>query len=107
MNEQIIAVVYKIPKGKVCSYGVIADLAGFPGRARHVSKALRASEDQQLPWYRVLRSSGQIAFASGTEQARRQQQLLLAEGVLVTNNRVNLKDYLWHPSLGELMELQF
>jgi methylated-DNA-protein-cysteine methyltransferase-like protein len=93
--------VQQIPSGQVASYGQIADLAGLPGRARLVSKALRASP-QPLPWHRVLRSNGQIAFAAGSSGAIEQIQLLRAEGVLVTNMRVP-PQYVWQPDLLTLL----
>ena len=96
-----------VPPGKVASYGQIADLAGLPGRARLVGKALGGAE-QNVPWFRILRSNGQIAFPPGSEQAERQKGLLQEEGVVVTNNRVRLKDFQWQPDLAELLfKLEF
>jgi methylated-DNA-protein-cysteine methyltransferase-like protein len=97
-----------IPAGKVCSYGVIADLAGLPGRARLVGKVLQQSPHEMcVPWYRIIKSNGQIAFAAGSSQARTQQGLLCDEGVLVLNNRVNMKQFLWLPDFAELMQMEF
>lgn len=93
-----------IPAGKVASYGQIADLAGLPGRARLVGKSLGfAPKELQVPWYRVLRSNGQIAFPLGSEQAQQQTGLLQQENVAVINNRVNLKLFQWHPDLAEML----
>ncbi len=93
-----------IPKGKVASYGQIADLAGLPGRARLVGKALAlAPKEMQLPWYRVLRSSGQLAFEKGSENAEKQKGLLQQEEVVVLNNRVKLKQFGWQPDLAEML----
>ncbi len=93
--------VQQIPSGQVASYGQIADLAGLPGRARLVSKALRASP-MALPWHRVLRSNGQIAFAAGSAQAIEQIQLLASEGVPVQGTRVP-PQYSWRPDLATLL----
>lgn len=93
-----------IPEGKVCSYGVIADLAGLPGRARLVGKRMGfAPTSWNLPWQRVLRSSGQIAFPEGSDKANEQRELLQSEGVVVMKNRVSMKRYLWQPSLAEML----
>lgn len=101
--QRIWRTVLCIPAGKVASYGQIADLAGLPGRARLVGKALGyAPADMQLPWYRVLRSDRSLAFAAGSDSARQQRQLLLAEGVLIQRNRVD-KKHLWQPELAELL----
>lgn len=102
--EQIWHTVAVIPKGKVAAYGQIADLAGLPGRARFVSKALHlAPETKCLPWHRVLRTNGQLAFAADSHYACLQTKLLAAEGVPVIKNRVNLNIYGWQPELGELL----
>ena len=103
--QQICQTVKHIPRGTVASYGQIADLAGLPGRARMVSKALRAYQsDSPLPWHRVLRSSGQIAFPAGSEEADCQVGLLQEEGVPVFNYRVAMKDWQWRPDLMELLQ---
>ena len=97
-----------VPKGKVCSYGLIADLAGLPGRARMVGSVLRqAPADLQLPWHRILRSNGALAFAAGSEAAQRQTGLLQEEGVVVYRCRVDMKRYAWQPELSELMQMQY
>ena len=103
-SRQIWQTVSAIPAGKVASYGQIADLAGLPGRARLVGKALGQVPDSlKVPWYRVLRSNGQIAFPAGSEQAQLQQGLLQQENVAVFNNRVKLSEFQWHPELAELL----
>lgn len=93
-----------IPLGKVASYGQIADLAGLQRRARLVGKSLRfVPENMNLPWYRVLRSNGQIAFLLGSEQSQIQTHLLRDEGVIVYNNRVKLSLFQWQPNLPEIL----
>lgn len=80
-----------IPPGRVASYGAIAARAGLPGRARLVGRLLGEVPDgMTLPWFRVLRSSGQIAMAPGSRGFREQCRLLRAEGVEVKNGRVPL-----------------
>lgn len=97
-------VVSLIPPGKVASYGQVADLAGLPGRARMVGKALGAvPAGQSVPWFRVLRASGQIAFPAGSELALRQAHLLRDDGVEVRNNRVNMRLFGWQPGLDIML----
>src|SRR5690606_41209191 len=78
---RILASVRAIPRGEVAGYGEVARRAGLPGRARWVAKLLAGSDDPPLPWHRVLRSDGRIAFPPGsaawTEQGGRRR----AEGV--------------------------
>ena len=97
MNEvhaRVFAAIAAIPSGRVASYGAIAQRAGLPGRARLVGKLLGEVPDGLvLPWFRVLRSSGQIAFAPGSRSFREQSRLLRAEGVEVKNGRVPLSRF--------------
>ncbi len=93
-----------IPPGKVASYGQIADLAGLPGRARMVGRVLGLTPgNASIPWHRVLRASGELAFPAYAPDALRQSALLHAEGVEVKNNRVNLRRFRWQPDLAELL----
>jgi len=66
-----------------------------------------APDDMKVPWYRVIKSNGQIAFNAGSKQAQKQTGLLQEEGVIVFNNRVKMAQFCWAPDLGELMELEF
>lgn len=87
-----------IPRGRVSSYGEIAQRAGLSGRARLVGKVL-GDANVELPWHRVLRSSGQSAFPPGSRGFREQSQRLRTEGVVVVNGRVNLQIYGWQRDL--------
>jgi methylated-DNA-protein-cysteine methyltransferase-like protein len=97
MNHQharIYAAVAAIPRGRVASYGAIAARAGLPGRARLVGRLLGETPDGMvLPWYRVLRASGQIALPPGSRGFREQCRLLRAEGIEVRNGRVPLSRF--------------
>ena len=86
--ERILAAVHAIPRGQVAGYGEVARRAGLPGRARWVARLLAASEDPRLPWHRVLRSDGRIAFPPGSEAWLEQSGRLRAEGVEVVDGRV-------------------
>lgn len=87
MFAAIQAVVRKIPRGKVSSYGAVAQAAGFPGAARQVVWALRATRG--LPWHRVVAAGGRIALPgeSGFEQRMRLQQ----EGVTFRGLKVDMQ----------------
>ncbi|HET6843159.1 MAG TPA: MGMT family protein [Candidatus Angelobacter sp.] len=92
MYESIRAAIRKIPRGKVSSYGVIAQAAGFPGAARQVVWTLRQSHG--LPWHRVVAAGGRIALPgeAGFEQRFR----LEAEGIGFSGRRVRMKDFEFH-----------
>ncbi|KGM57567.1 cysteine methyltransferase [Lysobacter arseniciresistens ZS79] len=77
-----------IPPGRVAGYGEVARRAGLPGRARMVARLLSGNGDRDLPWHRVLRSDGRIAFPPDSPEFAEQSQRLRAEGVRVENGRV-------------------
>ena len=86
-TEAIVAAIRSIPPGKVASYAGIAELAGIPHGALQVARILHTcSEKYGLPWWRVVRASGEIALpgAGGLEQ----KKLLLNEGVVFKSSRV-------------------
>lgn len=100
--------VQTIPLGNVATYGQVADLAGLPGRARLVGKALgkiphAGWKNQHVPWFRVINSQGKISFQAGSEQFIKQRNLLLDEQVVVIGNKVKLAEFQWTPDLGELL----
>lgn len=83
-------IVMKIPKGKVATYGAVAEAAGFPGNARRVAWALR-NTDGMLPWFRVLGAGGKILLP---KQAGAEQRLRLeAEGIEFRRGRVVMEKY--------------
>lgn len=88
-QQRIIDAVRALPRGRVASYGQVAARAGLPGRARLVARVLRdAPAALALPWHRVLRSDGRIAFPPGSRGHAEQARRLRAEGVRVANGRV-------------------
>jgi len=100
--ERILAAVRAIPRGAVAGYGEVAARAGLPGRARMVARILSHNDDPRLPWHRVLRADGRIAFPEGSASYREQAQRLRAEGVEVRQGRVarrprTLDAALWGP----------
>jgi len=101
--EQVYAVVRQIPRGKVTSYGRIAQMLGRPRAARAVGYALNALKDKKnkpnyadIPWQRVVNSQGRISIVNREHGANQQANILRAEGVIVSDNlRINLDIYLW------------
>jgi methylated-DNA-protein-cysteine methyltransferase-like protein len=84
--ELVRALVCKIPPGRVATYGDIATAAGLSS-ARIVGWIMR-TDSADVPWHRVIRSSGRPA----PHLATRQLELLRAEGVLAVDGRVPLGD---------------
>jgi methylated-DNA-protein-cysteine methyltransferase-like protein len=89
-ETRILAAIRNVPAGCVASYGEIARRAGLPRRARLVARVLAHNQDPGLPWHRVLRSDGRIAFRPGSRGFREQGARLRREGVAVENGRVRL-----------------
>ncbi len=88
INRNIVNVIKRIPYGEVSSYGEVAAAAGLPGRARLVAKTLSDASELDLPWHRVLRASGHIAFPKDSEPFKEQTRRLQAEGVEVRQGMV-------------------
>jgi len=89
MDASILAMIRKIPRGKVSTYGAIARAAGHPGAARQVVGALRRSFD--LPWQRVLGAGGEIKLRG--DSAIEQRLRLESEGVTFRGRSVNMKEH--------------
>lgn len=93
-TKRIYEAVKTIPKGKVATYGQVAEMAGDRKMARAVGNALHKNPDpENIPCFRVVNSkgecSGSFAFGGLNEQAKR----LIADGVEVVDNRVDLEKY--------------
>ena len=99
VHTDIYAVVARIPRGRVATYGQVAELAGYPGRARQVGYALSALSDKNIPWHRVINAKGEISPRSCDSAAGEMQRLRLeAEGVVFgPHGRISLMRYQWRP----------
>jgi methylated-DNA-protein-cysteine methyltransferase-like protein len=86
--KDIQRVVRMIPRGKVATYGAVARAAGYPGTARQVAWALRASDAKRLRWHRVLGQGGKILLPG--EAGLHQRTLLELEGVRFKGTRVDM-----------------
>jgi len=93
------AIIRKIPRGRVATYGQIAALAGNGRAARQVAWVLHsASEKEQLPWHRVINRIGGISLPryGGYEVQRallRQERVKFDE-----NDCIDLEKFQWRPS---------
>jgi len=101
LARQILQVVALIPYGKVASYGQIAKMAGLPKHARLVGYVLKHLDAAaEIPWHRVINSQGKISLSKLNDQGENIQRLkLLAEGIMVTGDKINLKQYQWMNTL--------
>ncbi len=97
--EAVYALVRRIPRGRVMTYGQIATILGAPRSARAVGYAMRASgRREDVPWQRVINGKGQISGRSEVERPVIQKVLLEAEGVAFDKNEsCDLERYRWEP----------
>lgn len=95
--ERIYAVIRRIPRGRVATYGQIARLAGLPRRARQVGYALYALADEAgVPWQRVVNARGAISRRAHPYAERMQRALLEREGIVFAGGgRIPLRRFLW------------
>jgi len=101
--EKVYTIVRRIPKGKVTSYGRIAEMLESRGAARQVGYAMSALKNREndpryadVPWQRVVNHEGRIVI-KGSEHGRfYQAELLREEGVEVSKElKIDLDKYLW------------
>lgn len=79
------------PRGKVASYGQVAEAAGYPRGHRLVARFLRDISGIGLPWQRVIGAGGEVKTTG--RSAAKQRALLKEEGVQSENARINLEQY--------------
>jgi methylated-DNA-protein-cysteine methyltransferase related protein len=97
--DQIHRIISGIPRGRVATYGQIAELAEIPGQARRVGYALSAlPEGSPIPWHRVINAKGEISARANPGSEGVQRKLLRAEGVAFDKGgKVSLARFQWRP----------
>ena len=106
--NQVWVWVRQVPHGQVATYGQIANLISVPEGidpkdykaygSRWVGNAMAACPPD-VPWQRIINSQGKISKRPG---AARQRQLLEQEGIIFTNDKINLKEFQWRdPSMPD------
>lgn len=89
--------VRRIPRGRVATYGQIAEIAGLEGHARQVGYALHhLPEASDVPWHRVVNARGEISPRSAGDSHELQKMLLEAEGVAIVRGRIDLTQFRWN-----------
>jgi methylated-DNA-protein-cysteine methyltransferase-like protein len=97
-DQRVYAAVARIPRGRLATYGQIAELIGAYGCARQVGWALRRLPlPSPVPWQRVVNARGQISFTPSREGR--------AEGIPVDGEgRLPLGRYLWIAPLDDALD---
>ena len=104
LYKTLYVVIRNIPRGRVATYGQIAELAGIPGGARIAAASLKVSKpSDRLPWQRVIgkasKTRGRIAIHDPVGAAI-QRQLLEGEGVAIDDRGlVSLGEFGWTPKM--------
>lgn len=96
-----------VPRGRVCTYGGIARLAGNARAARQVVRVLHScSASRDLPWQRIVDRAGRISLPPG-RGGDEQRRLLEREGVRFdADGRIDLERFLWRPDAATLRDLR-
>ena len=97
-RARIYATVRRIPRGRVATYGQIAELAGLEGHARQVGYALHdLPARSNVPWHRVVNARGEVSPRTSGDSHELQKMLLEAEGVeFDLAGRIDLKQFRWN-----------
>ena len=93
---RVLAVVRRIPPGRVATYGDVAGLAGRPRAARAVGNIMRGCGRPDVPCHRVIAAGGRLGGYGGSEALKR--SLLIAERIVISGARVlDLDRVRWRP----------
>lgn len=85
-TRRVLAVVRRIPVGRVATYGDVARLAGRDRAARAVGNIMRECTARDVPCHRVIAAGGALGGYGGNLELKR--ALLRAEGILVAGSRI-------------------
>jgi len=97
LASQVFAVVARIPRGKVTTYGKIAAAVGHPRAARIIGGILhRAPAGADLPFHRVVNREGSLAPAHVFGGANNQRRMLEDEGIIFTGDgKIDMTICMW------------
>jgi len=96
-QERVFRIVRSIPRGRVMTYGQIAELLGEGYTPRTVGFVMHSSNDK-TPWHRVINAQGGCSTRGLVLPHDKQQRMLEAEGISFDKRgRCNLQEYLWIP----------
>ena len=96
-RERVFRIVRKIPRGKVMTYGQIAEILGDGYTPRTVGFVMHSSNDK-TPWHRVINAQGACSTRGIVLPHDKQQRMLEAEGVSFNDRgRCDLQKFLWIP----------
>jgi O-6-methylguanine DNA methyltransferase len=83
---KVLAVLRRVPPGRVTTYGDVARLVGRPGAARAVGTIMRIAKQPGLPYHRVVAAGGRVGGYGGAPHLK--ASLLAAEGLVIRGRRI-------------------
>jgi len=96
-RERVYRIVRSIPRGRVMTYGQLAEILGEGYTPRTIGFVMHGSADK-TPWHRVINAQGGCSTGRLVLPADKQQRMLEAEGVEFNERgRCDLQRYLWIP----------
>ena len=96
-RERVFEIVKSIPRGRVMTYGQIAEILGEGYTPRTVGFVMHASNNK-TPWHRVINAQGGCSTGRVVLPYDKQRRMLEAEGVSFNERgRCDLQSYLWIP----------
>lgn len=96
--DRVYKLISKIPKGKVTTYGLLAEACGIKSAARTVGWALNGASSSNLPCHRVVNRYGALTGKIHFGDPTLMENLLKSEGVLFKEDGcVEMKKHLWIP----------
>ena len=100
-RERVFRIVRSIPRGRVMTYGQIAEILGEGYTPRTVGFVMHSANDK-TPWHRVINAQGGCSTRGLVLPHDKQQRMLEAEGISFNERgRCELQAYLWIPAETE------
>ena len=101
-RERVYKLVRQIPKGRVMTYGQLAEILGEGYTARTVGYVMHGADSENVPWQRVINAQGKCSTGKFTLPVNLQQSILESEGVVFdAKGKCDLNVYLWFPEGSE------
>jgi O-6-methylguanine DNA methyltransferase len=95
-TEKVYKIAESIPEGRVATYKQIATLAGIPNASRAVGMSMKKNPyAPRVPCHRVVSSDGRLNGYSGIGGIEKKKKMLIEEGVLFNNDKIDLAKSLW------------
>ena len=106
-RERVYGIVRQIPRGRVMTYGQLAEILGEGYTPRTVGYVMHGADSENVPWQRLINAQGACSTGKMTMPVNLQQSMLESEGVVFSEKgKCDLKVYLWFPEGYEEEQIQ-